>query len=180
MDIHHDTTQLSEPTLEAPSSGEPDGPLFRFDLDPIGAAGSAMVREALRLARRDARSECEALSRAEAAAELVALATPDEEIRNIAVGEQMNAAQLLAEAPAATYSNVECKLATLLRQMAAGGGGLSEARATHFRLAATTLANLVLLRGGPLTLPDGCDAPIGTADDVARWRAVAAQATGRA
>ena len=48
--------------------------------------------------------------------------------------------------------------------------------AARFVVATSALADLVVLRIGPLTLPRGCDAPVTTDADVAYWRDVAAAA----
>jgi len=100
--------------------------------------------------------------------------TPDDDIRDLAGESGFNAAALLAETPAADARTVRLKLSLLIYRCI---GDLDESRlsAQCLKLAAGALADLLVLEDGPIVLPEAARQPIATAEDIARWRRIAAE-----
>jgi hypothetical protein len=147
-----------------------------FERDPFEGARTALLQATRRSARIGAASEAEALAREATAVELAMLATSDDEVRTAGSHFRIGSLGLLAEAPANSVTDVACKLAVLVREMVTGRDG-SPFASVYFALVASSLADLVLLRAGPIVLPAGVELPITTAENVRRWRDVAASFT---
>jgi hypothetical protein len=174
----NENTRAGAPSPHPELDDLPLGIGLAFERDLFASARETLLRHARDRARVGTGSECEALAREADMVELVALATPDDDVRNAASTARLQALTLLSQTPAATLSDTACKLAALVHELAesVGRSPLSD---TCFTLMASVLADLTLLRAGPLTPPPGCELPITTAEDVERWRAVAASREAR-
>jgi len=143
--------------------------------DPIGAARNTLVQHVM-----DAASAClpwsapASAARHATALRTLAGITPDDDIRDLATGRAFNAAELLAETPAADMRTVRLKL-SLLVQRCIGDLDETPMSAQCLKLAAGALADLLVLEDGPIEIPPIARQPIATAEDIARWRRIAAE-----
>jgi hypothetical protein len=154
-----------------PSPDEPTVTRLTFERDPLGAARATLFHLARARARAGARSAAEALAREATAVELARLRTPDDDVRDAGSQPYFSTLSVLAETPAANLGDVACKLAMAMQALA----GQSRPEAVD-ALLNSALADLALLRAGPITLPERAESPIVSAEDVAYWRRADAQA----
>ena len=118
--------------------------------------------------------DADAIARTVAAVDFMAGHAGDQTTREEASEQVDNKLHMLATAPALTVSDVVPKVAALVLDLArSGSSGELMAGTASFILAACILADVTLLRNGPIALPSRGLDPVDNTEIMAHWRQMA-------
>ena len=133
-----------------------------FGTDPADAARAALVERVRELAAAPAAGRpVEALAREMTALHQLGCVTPDEAVRSDASDGATASLRMLSAIPAASAEDVALKLALVLRDSAKNElDGALPGPVARFALLAGALADLLMLRSGPIALPAEAAAPV--------------------
>ena len=170
--------KASEPGRRAASraaDAPADYAAFGINPDPERLARFHLFDAVQRAASADNSDfQADAIARTVAAVDFMASHAGNQTTREDA-GEQVdNKLHMLATAPALTVSDVVPKVAALVLDLArSGSSGELMAGTASFILAACILADVTLLRNGPIALPPRALDPVDNTEIMAHWRRMA-------
>jgi hypothetical protein len=173
---------MTASTTGTPQSAAPGRPEAQiadrmFDHDPVRTARRQLLIEIQRAASSPAPNDlADGYARASVAADLLALRAGDDDTRTEFCEAVDGKLHRLASAPALTVDDVMSKIAGLVLELARGSDhGEFSHGPLPFILASCALADLVILRGGPISLPRHAFDAIDTPEILAHWRRQAAE-----
>ena len=160
----------TKPTTE--DKPEPHGSSSTFDYNPPLSARMQLFAEVRRAAAsQEPGAVADSYARASVAVDLLAARTGDDVTRTEACEQTETRLHMLATAPALTIGDVAPKIAALVLELArSGSGGNLSPGPLAFILASCALADLTILRSGPIPLPARAFDAIDNQETIAHWR----------
>lgn len=164
-----------------PKLSEPAEPAYvteKFERCPAEAVREAQIRAITDAAEAGAASGLmDGLGRAALAVSAAAYVTGDQDLMDALGDVHCERLARIVDTPSRSWDDLTIKLATLVRlqcDLARDDSGALDR--LEIGLAASVLADAVLLRGGPIAWPDGATEAATSPGAIAHWRRVATRA----